>query len=125
MRKTSVDLEQRQFDIAEAMAENGDADTQSEAIRDALEYYGQDMGYINGRKVDTELRWAIRQMGQLFIYIGIGLVAALYWFPVGFRATALAPIFVGLVALAIDKALARFEPSFSRRMVRLVGGEQV
>lgn len=125
MQKTSVDLEQRQYDLTKSMADNGDADSQSEAIRDAIEYYAQDRGYVNGRKAETQLRWSIRQLGTLFIYIGLGMTVALYWFPVEFRMAALAPIVTGLVCLGGERALGRVEPGISHRLARIFGAEKV
>lgn len=116
MRKTSVDLEERQYNLAESMANNGDAASQSEAIRDAIEYYAQEMGYTNGEKRDTQLRWWLQRLAAALVYIGLGTVGVVYFLPIKFRMAAVAPIVVGLGVYAIDRVLAEYEPAVSKRL---------
>lgn len=116
MRKTSVDLEERQFELVASMSDNGDAATQSEAIRDAIEHYAQARGYVNGAKRDTRLRWLFRQMGWAFMLVGLGAVGVFYFFPVNFRIVAVVPLLSGLIFLATDRALERHEPRVSNRL---------
>lgn len=106
------------------MADNGDAANQSEAIRDAVEYYAQELGYTNGRKIDTNLRWVLRQVATIFICVGLGFAAAFYFAPVAFRVASVAPVLGGLVCLGAEKALARHEPAVSNRLKRVFRREK-
>lgn len=116
MRTTSVDLEERQREITKSMAENGDAANQSEAIRDAIEHYAQETGYKNGTKRDTVLRQTTRRFADALALMALLWVGLTWLHPVGFRIFAL-PMFVGAISLYVmDRALAKWEPSVSRRI---------
>lgn len=120
-----MDLEQRQKDTVEAMAQNGDADTASEAIRDAIEHYAATRGYYNGEKRDTYLRKVFGRMAWSFAYVGIGVVAVFYFLPLQFRIAAVVPFLGSVVCLAMEQLLARHEPAVSERLRNLIGRESV
>lgn len=116
MDRVTVRLEERQRELAESMADNGDAANQSEAVRDAIEHYAQASGYTNGEKKQTSLRWILSKLAAALIYIGLGTAAGAYFGPMEFRLAAVAPVMVGLGLFALEAVVAEYEPGVSRRI---------
>lgn len=117
MRTTSVDLEERQKDVVEEMAKNGDAATASEAIRDAIEHYAQEQGYENGQKRQTALRSAIQRVGDAAALAGIIWLGFTLAMPVGFRFAAIGMLLGAMVCYGAERALGRVEPRVSQWLV--------
>lgn len=124
MRKTSIDLEQRHYRLAEEMEENGDADNQSEAIRTAIDAGGKAMGYLNGEKHDTRLRTIARRFADAFALLGIMWIGLTLFVPVEFRLFAIAPFAMSVACLTIDRGLAVVEPHVSNRILGIFRGEK-
>lgn len=124
MERRSIHFGGRHLEIVDKMEENGDADNASEAVRDAIEHYGQELGYTNGEKRDTYLRWLFGRMAWAFIYVGVGAVAVLYFLPIGFRLAAVGPFLGGLVCLVAERVLAAHEPQVTNSLKGLLGGEK-
>lgn len=128
MRKTSIDLEQRHYQLAEEMEENGDADNQSEAIRAAIDAGGNALGYYNGTKQDTRLRKTARRFADAFAIVGLIWIGATLFAPVALRVYVAAPFAASVACLALDRGLATVEPHVSNRLTgiltTLIGGDQ-
>lgn len=126
MRTTSVDLEDRQYQIASSMSDNGDAATQSEAIRDAIEHYAQDLGYINGEKRDTQLRQTLRRFGDAFALLGLMWLGLTFLYPLGFRMWTIPILGISLTLYATDRALKRIEPRLTYQLHAIlpIGGDR-
>lgn len=128
MRKTSIDLEQRHYRLAEEMEENGDADNQSEAIRTAIDAGGKAMGYLNGEKHDTRLRTISRRFADAFALLGLMWLGLTFFLPVEMRMFAVGPFAASVACLAIDRGLAAVEPRVTRRLsgvvTTLLGGDK-
>lgn len=113
MEKCNVRLEKRQKNVVERMADNGDADTQSEAIRDAVEHYAQANGYVNGHKRDTALRHAVRRVADASALAGLMWMAFTLSFPTGYGVVALYMFLGSIVFYGVDRALGNVEPRVS------------
>jgi len=118
MEHYTVRLSERQADAVENMANNGDADNTSEAIRDAIEHYAQALGYFNGRKRDTTLRRGIRRAADAFALAALIWVGFTIMYPVSYRLAALPMFAVAVVFYGADRALAAYEPRVSRWLAR-------
>ena len=124
----SVKLEKRQLDGIEAIQQEGQADNQSEALRNALDAGLQELGYYHGEKRDTRLRALARRFGDAFGLLGLMWIGVTMFLPVGIRVYAAAPFAASLACIALDRGLATVEPSVSNRLVAfaatLIGGEK-
>lgn len=114
-------FDQHHVDGFEAMQEDGNADSYSEAVRRASIVGLQDMGYINGERKETALKTAVNRFAWLFTIagmVGIGFTVA---YPVPARLPSFAVAGFGVVLFAVHKVLAEYEPKVSNRLKRIVG----
>ena len=123
MQTTTVDLEDRQKELLEEMAENGDIPNQSEGIRTGVEMVAAKNGYLNGQKKETTLRTVTGEMAKWFLIAGLVLVGVTYFYPVSLRLVALGPIISGLFLLGVERLLENHEPKVTNKIRGLFGGE--
>lgn len=114
MRKTSIALENRHFDIAEEMVDNGDVDNQSEMVRTAIDHYAHTRGYhTNGDKHQTRLRTLLRRLGDAFGLLAVLWIGLTFYYPLELRGFAIPFLLVALTFHATDRLLATREPALS------------
>lgn len=123
----SVKLENRQLDGIEAIQEDGAADNQSEALRNALDVGLRELGYYNGHTSDTRLREIARRFRDAFALLGLMWIGVTMFLPASLRVFAFAPFAASLACIALDRGLATVEPRVSNRLnalaVGLLGGD--
>jgi len=121
-RKT-VRLEKQHLDAIEDMDGSDVADNESEAHRMLLKAGMHEYGFRNGDYTDTTLRGITQEVARIVLYVGIGFVGLSTTIPryeVGFVGLAL--VVSGLGLAAVDRLLAEYEPTVSKRLKGLVGG---
>lgn len=118
MERYTVRLESRQSEVVESMAENGDVENPSEAIRDAIEHYAQSMGYVNGHKRDTTLRWGCRRAADLFAQAALIWLVFTMWFSSGYQLAAIPMFAIAVAFYSADRLLGRYEPHVSHWFAR-------
>lgn len=124
-KKVGVQYDQTQLDGFEAMEEDGQADSTSEAIRTAATVGLQQMGYVNGEQQREQS--TLGAAGEL---VGFAAgVAAIAWFgvtfayPVEIRLPAMAALLASLTAFGIARVADGGGLALRRRLGRLFGGE--
>lgn len=123
--RKSVRLNQQQLRAIEKMQDNGEAKSQSEALRTALNVGFVQLGYFNNnRQRDTSLRRLVREAGKLSTYAAIFALGMSLFYPFAFRVPVMILIIGGMVLFGVDKALARVEPTVSQQIKRFVGVEK-
>lgn len=115
----SVRLEKKQLDAISEMAEDGVADNESEALRNALDVGLHEYGYLNGGTQDTLLRQLTRRVGDAFGLLGILWLGVTFVYPIELRAFAIPIFLVALGLYGLDRLLAGFEPGVSKRLSNL------
>lgn len=123
MDRYTVRLQNRQSDVVESMAENGDAENPSEAIRDAIEHYAQSMGYVNGHKKSTFLTFAMWRVAWLFGIAGVVGLAFTLTYPVSARLPSFALVITSFACFGAYHALNYVEPKVTNSLRRIVRGE--
>lgn len=123
-KRKTVSLNTHQLDAIEKMQEHGEADSQSEAFRMALNVGFVELGYLNGHSKDTSLRRLVREVGKLSTYAAIFALGMSLFYPFAFRVPVLILIVGGMVCFSVDKALARVEPRVSDNIKRFVEVEK-
>lgn len=119
----SARLTTHQQDCLQSMVERGEADNKSEAFRMALDSGLVELGYKNGHKTDTRLRYLLQRAGDAFGLLGLFWLGLTFLYPVGFRMWAI-PIFAVALGLHVaDRGLKRHEPGVSRRLAAVFGSE--
>jgi len=122
----SVRLEKQQLDAIEDMDTSDIADNESEAHRMLLNAGMHEYGYRNGDYTDTTLRDINQEITRLLLYIGIGFIGLTLTLPsYEIRLVGFAFVVSGLGLLGVDRLLAEYEPTVSKRLKGLLGGETV
>jgi hypothetical protein len=122
-KRTTIRLETRQIRAAERMEESGDADSQSEALRQLVNAGMEELGYGNGETPHTTtLQRLTRESARALIYVGVGWLLLGWMFPVSYRAPAAAVVVAGAGLLAFERVLEEYEPGVSRRLFGWYGG---
>lgn len=105
------------------MVGNGDADSQSEALRVAVNAGLRSKGYHGAVKRDTPLRAFTRRTGDAFALLSLIWVGMTFLGPGVLRAWAIPFFLVAVAMYGVDRALKVVEPGISRRLRKLFGGE--
>lgn len=106
------------------MKEEGDADSESGVVRNAIEHYAQAKGYVNGHQKQTPVRVACREASKV---AGVaGMVSLAFFAATPFTAGR----YIGLLGLFIafglsmaDRALANVEPAVTKGLKGVVHRE--
>lgn len=112
----SAQLTRKQLEVIEDMVDAGEADNQSEALRDLLDEGMRTYGYRAGRNGNTTLKWMSKEMGKLFAYAGMAWLAFFWAFPVGFRLPGALVMVAALGMFGVWLLLDRYEPAVTKRL---------
>jgi hypothetical protein len=116
-------FDQNHVDGFEAMQEEGNADSYSEAVRRASIVGLRQMGYINGQQHNTRLKKLTKNLAYVFGLIGIVWLATTITYPVQLRLPAIAAFSSAFACSVMYWLLDEYEPSISNRLKALVGRE--
>lgn len=115
--RVTIRLENRQIQAAGRMEEAGEADNQSEAIRQFINSGMAEEGYGNGEPpTDTKLQKLTRESARALAYVGIAWLVVAWMFPVEFRIPAAGVLFSAVALAGFERVLEEYEPSVSRRL---------
>jgi len=124
-KHTTIRLENQQIQAAELMEKTGDADTQSEAIRQFINTGMAEMGYGNGKPPEsTTLQRLTRESARALTYVGLGWVVLAWMLPVVFRLPAVGVLLAAGGLWGLDRVLDEHEPAVSQRLPLIGGGEK-
>jgi cell division GTPase FtsZ len=115
-------FDQNHVDGFEAMQDEGNADSYSEAVRRASIVGLREMGYINGESKHTALKSTVSKIGWVFTIAGLVGLAMTVAYPVPARVPSFAVLTFGVVMFPVHSALEKHEPKVSKRLKRLFGG---
>jgi hypothetical protein len=116
-------FDQNHVDGFEAMQDEGQADSYSEAVRRASTVGLQEMGYINGESTDTLLKRGLSTVGILLALSGMIGLAFTFAYPVPARVPSFSVLIVGAGMYAGSEVLEEYEPNVTRKLKQMVGGE--
>lgn len=123
--KITLNLDSEQVTSLEAVGDDLNADSRSEAGRVVISKGLEALGYTNGRNhnPETRLRGLIRELGRLFAYSAIGYAGIAILLPVAlvFQWVLLLAL-LGIGCIAVEQALANYEPALSERLFGARGG---
>jgi len=102
----SVRLRESQLDALRKMAEDGQAEDESKALRMALDIGLRELGYeLNGEKIHDDsglVSWAAGEGVKAFSYIGVAwLLMSTVAFPYGFRMGALGAFMAAVACVGL------------------------
>lgn len=125
-RKT-VRLENRQLAALSDMEEDEAADTESEALRTALNVGLAELGYYNGTgRSDGTLIQITHRLADAFALLGLMLLGVTWWYPLGLRMFVVAPFGASIACYLVARGLERYDVAVSDRLRGLfAGGERV
>lgn len=104
----------------ERLVEHGDADSQSEALRQTSQAELARRGYLNGTQLDTPLRQTFREFSRLFVYGGFAWLGISVLWAVQIRLGGVFMLAIGLLMYAIDQSLGTVEPAVTDRLTGLL-----
>jgi len=118
-------FDQNHVDGFETMQDEGKADSYSEAVRRASTVGLQQMGYVNGQKEPevTPLQRNLHKLANAFFWVGIALIGATLWYPVGFRIVSVAPLISAGVLYSLEGFVEAKEPAVSKKLKQLLERE--
>ena len=123
-KRVTVRLENGQKHAFEEMERDGAADSQSEALRRALNVGLAELGYLNGQNRDTRIRMVARRFADAFALLGVLLLGTTFWLPLEIRMYVVAPFAMALACWGLDRFLEGHEPAVSNRLAGLFTGER-
>jgi len=106
----------------EDYADDGHADSQSEALRQTSQAELARRGYLNGNG-NTKLKWLTKEFSRAFVWIGVAWLALTVAFPVEFRMGAVFALFAAVSCSGLYVVLDTHEPRVSEKLNGLLGRE--
>jgi len=116
-------FDQDQVDGFESMQEDGKADNYSEAVRIASTVGLQELGYLNGENKNTLLKQSVYRFSWLFSIAGMVGLGFTFAYPVPARLPSFAVLVFGIALYGVSELLEDHEPSVTKKIKRLFGGE--
>lgn len=121
----SVRLPQRQEEVIEDMQDRGDADSDTEALRELIDAGMAQYGYRGRQKAETPLKQATSRFAWVFALIGLTWLATTVYLPVSLRVPAVFAFMASAGLFAFEKILESHEPGITNQLRRLYGGDEV
>jgi hypothetical protein len=100
--------------------DHGGADNRSDALQQTSRAELARRGYLDGTRLDTPLRQLVREFSRLFIYGGFAWLGVSVLWSVELRLSGIFLLFMGWLMFALDRGLARVEPSITTKLSGLV-----
>lgn len=107
----------------EDYADDGNADSPSEALRQTSQAELARQGYLNGNG-NTTLKWASKEFSRAFAWIGVAWLAFTFTAPVEYRLGAVFALSAALACSALYVLLDTHEPHISERLGKILGRDK-